>query len=178
MGGVQGSEVTGRCIWPVPSFIPKQAPLTHLGGLNWGWRNGCLRPVLPTCRQAPGAPASQRSGGSRAVTAGCAGIDLDGTWRLADGPRPASQRKRRLKGRASGGLLARRLKAGRSHFRVCGPARPAPAGCSCRTPKVVRRAGAQRNRAGRPRRAESRAASEPGPRATRVSAPDSIRHAL
>jgi hypothetical protein len=135
-------------------------------------RNGCPRPVLPTCGQAPGAPGSQRSGGSRAVTAGSAGTALDGTWRLRDGPRPASQRKRRLKGRASGGSLARRLKAGRSHFRVlvCGPGvrrRPAAAACRRAPPGALERSGRP---LGRARRAETRALSGLGSRETRVSA--------
>ena len=103
--------------------------------------------------------AHSASGGSRAVTVVCAGTALDGTWRLRDGPRPVSQRKRRLKGRASGGVLARRLKAGRSHFRVfvCGQPdrrRPAAAASSRATQGALERSGRP---LGRARRAETRA---------------------
>ena len=91
------------------------------------------------------------SGGSRAVTAGFAGAALDVTWRLRDEPRPASQRRRRLKGRASAGFAGAPLEAGRPHFRMflCRPTVALLTAASSRIPpSAARRAGAKRKAAG------------------------------
>lgn len=68
------------------------------------------------------------------------------TWRV----RPASQRKRRLKGRDSAGFAGAALEEDRSHFRMflCGPMAQVPAASSCASPSAFRRAGAKRKAAG------------------------------
>lgn len=99
--GMQATAFSEQFGQPVGQRLQRHAdapdPLGQRGARQ-GHTLACRNLFDPVQRQVvevracryPDAPASQRSGGSRAVPAGCAGTDLDGTWRLRDGPRPAS----------------------------------------------------------------------------------------